>query len=205
MTKTKRLILFTAQAALIAALYAVLTLAAWSFSSMAIQVRISEALCVLPLFTPAAIPGLFIGCFLSNIIAGNVPDAVFGSLTTLIAAALTWLIGKAVKNNLKIIPGPFPAVLLKAIVVPFILYYGYNIREFMGYTEFAPVMALTALSVFIGQTIACYGIGVPLYFALKGISDRTDLFRVKKKNAARDQANNKEENRIAKNNESEEQ
>ena len=179
MTKSKRLILFTAQAALIAALYAVLTIACWTFSSMAIQVRVSEALCILPLFTPAAIPGLFIGCFLSNIIAGNIPDAIFGSLTTLAAAALTWFVGKAIKKNVKILPAPFPAVLLNAIVVPFILYYGYGIREFMGQTATGIVLALTALSVFIGQTIACYGIGVPLYFALKGVADRTDLFHRK--------------------------
>ncbi len=175
---------FIAYSALIAAIYAVLTIACWSFSSMQIQVRISEALCVLPLFTPAAIPGLFLGCFISNLIAGNIPDAVFGSLATLAAAFLTWLIGRLIKRDAKIALAPFPAVILNALVVPFILYFGYGVKDFMGFDRMWPVLALIALSVFIGQVIACYGLGVPLYFALKPLDRKYDLFGSRRDAAA---------------------
>ena len=171
---------FITYSALIAAIYAVLTLACWTFSSMSIQVRVSEAMCVLPLFTPAAIPGLFLGCFISNLIAGNVPDAIFGSLTTLAAAFLTWLIGKMIKKSWKTALAPFPAVILNAIVVPFILYFAYGFKDFMGYTQMWTVLGLTALSVFIGQVIACYGLGIPLYFALKPLDEKYDLFGTRK-------------------------
>ena len=92
--QTRRTLLFIARAAVIAALYAVLTMVLWSTSSGIIQFRLSEALCVLPAFTTAAIPGLTIGCALANLIAGHPLDAVFGSLATLIAAVFSWMIGR---------------------------------------------------------------------------------------------------------------
>ena len=85
--------LFMAQAAMIAALYIVLTFIANAFglANYAVQVRFSEALTVLPYFTPAAIPGLFIGCLLSNILTGcALPDIIFGSLATLLGALGTY-------------------------------------------------------------------------------------------------------------------
>ena len=85
--------LFIAHAAIIAALYVVLTLIAnaMGLANYAIQVRFSEALTILPYFTPAAIPGLFVGCILSNIITGCVPlDVLFGSLATLFGAIFTY-------------------------------------------------------------------------------------------------------------------
>ena len=91
MEKTK----FWVQAALIGAIYAVLTIAFAPISYGQIQVRISEALTVLPFFTPAAIPGLFIGCIIANLYGGNgIIDIVFGSLATLGAAALSYKMGK---------------------------------------------------------------------------------------------------------------
>ena len=84
---------FIAQAAMIAAIYVVLTLLGASFSYGEVQVRISEALTILPVFTPAAIPGVFLGCLLSNILGGCVlPDIIFGSLATLIGAVFTWML-----------------------------------------------------------------------------------------------------------------
>ena len=88
-------VLFTVQAAVIAALYVVLTVLANSIglASSAIQIRFSEALTILPFFTPAAIPGLFVGCILSNLLTGCVLlDVIFGSLATLIGAVGTYLI-----------------------------------------------------------------------------------------------------------------
>ncbi len=152
--------------AIIAALYAALTVATWQFSSLAIQVRLSEALCILPIFTPAAIYGLAIGCALSNFIMGNVIDAVFGTLATLVAAILTRVLAKALKGRLFWLY-PAPAVIANAIAVPLILYYGYGFTTFGSATGTWAVLSIYALSVFIGQTIVCYGVGLPLYFALK--------------------------------------
>ena len=186
MSKTRRTILFLTQSAVIAAIYAVLTLAFQPISYGAVQVRISEGLCILPLFTNAAVPGLYIGCVIANLIGGNIPDAIFGALATLGAAALTWLIGKLIKKNRKIVIAPFPAVIINALVVPFVIYFGYYEHVFtwndqVVATEAFPVLGLYALSVFIGQLIACYGIGTPLYFALKAIDDRTHFLSLPKK------------------------
>ena len=83
--------LFLVQAALIAAVYVVLTLVFAPFSYGEIQVRISEALTILPFFTPAAIPGLFVGCILANLLGGAIPlDIAFGSIATLIGAVFTY-------------------------------------------------------------------------------------------------------------------
>lgn len=85
------------QAAMIAAVYVVLTLLANAFglANYAIQIRFSEALTILPFFTPAAVPGLFVGCILSNILTGCLPlDVVFGSLATLLGALGTYMIGR---------------------------------------------------------------------------------------------------------------
>ena len=100
-------VLYLTQAAMIAALYVVLTLIAnaLGLASGSIQVRFSEALTVLPFFTPAAIPGLYIGCLLGNIAAGcALPDIVFGPLATLIGALGTWGLSKAASRALRFSP-----------------------------------------------------------------------------------------------------
>ena len=85
-------VLFMAQAAMIAAIYVVLTIVFAPSSFGEVQVRIAEALTILPVFTPAAIPGLFIGCLIGNILGGALlPDIIFGSLATLIGALFTYL------------------------------------------------------------------------------------------------------------------
>ena len=172
-TKTR----FYVQAAIIAALYTLTTFMLWEFSSLAIQVRLSEIMCILPMFTASAIPGLTFGCAFANLLAGNVIDAMFGSLATLIAASLTYLIGKYVKNRrLAIILMPLPAVICNAIAIPFILYYGYGMHSFLGTDKALPVLALYALSVCIGQAIVCYGGGIPLYGALEKINRKYKIF-----------------------------
>ncbi len=116
-------VLFITQAAVIAALYVVLTMFinAFNLASGNIQVRISEALCVLPFFTPAAIPGLWIGCLLANILTGaTIYDIVFGSLATLIAAIGTYLLRKH-----KFLC-TLPPVISNAIIIPLVLRYGYG-------------------------------------------------------------------------------
>ena len=157
---------FITQSAMIAAMYAALTIFTWQFSSLAIQLRLAEAMCVLPALTPAAIPGLTIGCAFANLVAGNVPDAVFGTLATLLAAVVTALMAKLFKGKLCALY-PLPAVLFNAMVVPFVLYYGYGFTTFGNLESAAAVILTYALSVFIGQSIVCFGVGIPLYLALK--------------------------------------
>lgn len=146
-------VLFMAQAAMIAAIYVVLTLVFAPFSYGEVQVRISEALTILPVFTPAAIPGLFIGCVISNILGGCIiPDIVFGSLATLIGAVFTWKLGQK-----KAILAPLPPIISNMLIVPFVLRYGYQVPLPI------PFMMLT---VGIGQVISCGVLGMIVYKAL---------------------------------------
>lgn len=141
------------KAGIIAALYVVLVVV-FSYSSFGpVQFRIAEMLTILPLFTPAAIPGLFIGCLLANVLGGAVfLDVVFGSLATLIAAYMSYMLRK--KEWLV----PVPPVLINAVVVGIIL-------KFV-YAEAASVWVLMG-SVFLGQMVSAYGLGMILIKALK--------------------------------------
>ena len=159
------------EGAMIAAGYAVLTLVFWQFSSMQIQVRLSEALCILPMFTASAIPGLSIGCFLINILMGNIWDAFFGTLATLLSSIATFFIGKSKRKHAKWF-APLPAVIFNALVVPFVLYFGYGFVSFGNTTGMYAVLGFNAISIAIGQLIACYGFGLPLYYFIK----RTKIF-----------------------------
>lgn len=116
------------QAAMIAALYVVLTYLANAFgmANGAIQVRFSEALTVLPVFTPAAIPGLFVGCLISNILTGCMPlDVVFGSLATLLGAWGTYFLRK------RRFIYTLPPVIANAVIVPLVLRYVYGLQDAM--------------------------------------------------------------------------
>ncbi len=157
---------FITQAAIIAALYAVLSILTYSFSHLEIQCRVAEALCMTIFYTPAAIPGLFVGCLLTNIFGGSPLDMVFGTLATLIAALLTKPITNAlhkkygnvlsIKNSLLI---PIPTVLVNALIIPFVLYYGYGITSMGSATSTAAVLGLMAFSVGAGEVISCYVFG----------------------------------------------
>ena len=156
-------VLFVAQAALIAAIYVVLTyfISAFNLASGAIQVRISEALTILPAFTPAAIPGLAIGCFLSNLLTGCLPmDVLFGSLATLIGAVGSYLFRK---HKWLV---PLPPVVANTVLVPFVLAYVY------GAEGSIPFFMLT---VGIGEVISCYVLGSILMNAL--VPYRNILFK----------------------------
>lgn len=145
-----------AQGALIGALYALLTLVAAPISSGLMQIRISEGLCVLPFFTPAAAPGLFLGCLVANLITGAMwMDVVFGSLATLLAAFLTHMVKKW---GLSKWLAPAPAVIVNGVVVGVLLCYVYQIG-----VDVWTCMAYVAA----GQAIACYGVGMPLMAALE--------------------------------------
>ena len=153
---------FLTQAALIAAIYVVLTYIFAPFSFGEVQVRLSEALTILPLFTPAAVPGLFIGCLIGNILGGAIlPDIVFGSIATLIGAVLTYML-----RNQKPILGPLPPIAANTVIVPYVLRFGYGVNLPI------PFMMLT---VGIGEVISCGVLGLVLYTALNRY--RSTLFR----------------------------
>lgn len=150
----KNKILYIVQAGVIGALYVVLTMFALGFNlaSDAIQCRFSEALTILPFFTPAAIPGVTIGCLLSNIIMGSpLPDVIFGSLATLIGCLGTYALRKH-----KILCS-LPPVISNALIIPFVLKYAY------GAPDLIPYMMLT---VGAGEVITCVILGEILLNAL---------------------------------------
>lgn len=146
-------VLFLVQAAMIAAIYVVLTVIFAPFGFGEIQVRIAEALTILPVFTPAAIPGLFVGCLIGNILGGAVlPDIIFGSLATLVGAVFTYLL----RNQSKYL-APLPPIISNTVIVPFVLRYAYGINLPI------PFMMLT---VGVGELISCGILGIIVYGAL---------------------------------------
>ena len=135
---------------MIGAIYALLTVLFAPISYGMIQVRISEMLMILPFFTPAAIPGLFVGCLVANIFGGyGIPDIVFGSLATLVSAYLVSKIG----NKYLV---PLPPVIINAVVVGLVLHLVLDLPFYM-----------TVIWVGIGQLVACYGLGLPLLLILE--------------------------------------
>lgn len=146
---------YIVQAAVIAALYVVLTMLAnaLGLASHTIQVRFSEALCILPVFTPAAIPGLWIGCVIANLMTGAIIwDIIFGSLATLVGALITY------KFREHKFLCTLPPVIANMIVVPFVLRYGYGIPPvyLKGLDVTIPFNALT---VGIGEVISVCVLG----------------------------------------------
>ena len=153
--KSKKLV-FICQAAVIAALYVVLTYVFSAFASGVIQVRVSEALTILPAFTPAAIPGLVIGCLLSNTLTGCVLlDIIFGSVATLIGALGSYALRRHTWLE------PIPPIDSNMIIVPFVLRLAY------GETDAFPFMIATDGA---GEIISCYLLGMILYGALKKVN-----------------------------------
>ena len=122
--KTRNLVF----SALIAAIYVVLTLLLRPISYGPIQFRVSEALCVLPYFTPAAIPGVFIGCLISNLLGGAVlMDIVFGSLATLIGAIGSWLL----RRNRWLVS--LPPILSNTLIIPWVRKFAYGSEDLIWY------------------------------------------------------------------------
>ena len=136
--------------AAIAAIYAALTLALAPISYGAVQVRVSEALTVLPFFMPhSAVPGLFLGCLLANFLGGaGIWDVIFGSAATLVAAMIT---ARCRSRMLS----PLAPVLVNAVVVGAVL-------VFCLLCGSAVPIWLPMAQVGLGQFVACYGLGLPL-------------------------------------------
>ena len=147
----KQKTLYLTRAAIIAALYVALTFlsASLNLALGPIQLRFGEALCILPLFTPAAIPGLFVGCILANMLSGAIPlDVVFGSVATLLGAVGTYVLRK------KPILSLLPPIAANTAIVPFLLYYAYGFRD--------TALPLLFLSIFIGEALSAGVMGYGL-------------------------------------------
>lgn len=182
MKTTQKNIKVFVQGAMIAAIYVVLTLIAnaLGLANYVVQIRFSEALTILPFFTPAAVPGLFVGCILSNILTGCMPlDVIFGSLATLFGALGTYLIGKKFRHiagakeaghgsqrglSFHKFLAPLPPIVSNTLIVPFILAYVY---------QFEGSILWFMLTVGTGEIISCGFLGLALLFSLE---KRKDIF-----------------------------
>jgi uncharacterized membrane protein len=144
---------FITKAAIIAAVYVVLVVV-WPFSSGVVQVRLAEALTVLPYFTAAAIPGVTLGCLTANILTGcAVYDVIFGTLATFVGAVVSYKLRRVSKLLV-----PVPPIIANTLIVPFILRYVYAIEGSI------PFFMLT---VGAGEVISCGVIGIALLLALE--------------------------------------
>jgi Predicted membrane protein len=144
---------YIAHAGIIATIYVALTIIFQPISFGEMQVRVAEILTILPFFTPAAVPGLFIGCLLANIFGSSlILDIIIGSLSTLLAAYISYRL----RFNKYLVP--IPPIVGGIIFVPLILY-------FSGITTIP--IPLLMLSVGIGQFISCGILGITLLFFLE--------------------------------------
>ena len=152
---------YLTRGALVAAMYVALSYLSnlFGLASGVIQFRVSEVLCILPLFMPEAIPGLFIGCILSNIISGCVLwDIVFGSLATLIGAVGCYAM-RRLPNKLKWL-ATLPNILANSIIVPFVLMYAYGVDS--GYF-------FLMLTVGIGEVVCSGVLGTAALYSMNKI------------------------------------
>ncbi|MBO5621877.1 MAG: QueT transporter family protein [Butyrivibrio sp.] len=159
-------VIFITHTAAIGAIYVVLTLLAnaMGLANYAVQIRFSEVLTVLPLFTPAAIPGLFAGCILSNILTGClIPDVIFGSIATLIGAIGTYIISRKVKRNIARWLAPIPPIIANMLIVPQILIRVYHLP--------GTLLFFTA-TVGLGEVISCFILGELLIYAVSPIAGK---------------------------------
>ena len=160
MKVTRKSTRYLVQASLIAAIYTALCLILHpiSFGFGGVELRVSEALTLMPALMPAAVPGLFVGCLLANLMGGaTILDIVFGSLTTLIAAILTrkWRSRPAL--------AALPPVVMNAVVIGLLLRYAYGVNM--------PLWMCMA-SIGLGQAVACYLIGLPLMKMMKRLPEK---------------------------------
>ena len=156
---------YMTRAAIIAALYAATTLLLAPFSFGAVQLRVSEALCLLPILTPAAVPGLTIGCLIANLLGSGVwYDVIFGTLATFLAAVITR----------KLAARPFaaslPPVIMNGVIVGAVVYFAYEYSAAMGFQ--AVPLLITIGSVALGEAAACCVLGLLLIRALKTLPEK---------------------------------
>lgn len=157
----RRRIRYICQAGMVAALYTVITyfIGAFDLASGAIQFRLSEALCILPFFMPAAIPGLTIGCLISNMLLGSLwQDVVFGSLATLLGAVGAYLLRRLSPWLI-----PIPTVIFNTLIVPPVLAFCYHVPGGLPYLM---------LTVGVGELLSAYVCGMILLLSLRKYGKR---------------------------------
>ena len=167
---------FAAESAIIAAVYVALTYlaSAMGLASMAIQLRFSEALCMLTALTPAAVPGMWVGCFLANLLTGAAPwDVVFGSLATLLGVLGGRALVIAARRlypthtawaKLALFLVPLPTVVANAAIIPFVLIYAYGVQDALPYL---------ILTVGLGEILSAWVLGLLLLLPLSRLGRRT--------------------------------
>lgn len=159
--KNRKSTVFIVKSAVIAALYAIMTVVISPLSYGMVQCRFSESLIMLCAFTPAAIPGLTVGCLVANIFSFNPIDMICGTTATLLSAVVGY---KLRKVKIGVIPWltPLPAVIFNMIII------GLELSVYLPIEGhgFLVGFFIQALSVFIGQVIACYIFGVPVYMLI---------------------------------------
>lgn len=171
MEKNRNRVRFITEAAVIAALYTALTYlaSALNLAYGAVQFRFSEALTILPALTPAAIPGLTLGCVLSNLASPfGIWDIVFGSFATLIACIITYFTRKITIKGLPVL-SPLITSLVNGIII------GIEISAFMPQGFTFKAMLIEGSYVFLGELAVTLALGLPLFSALK----KTKLFKIK--------------------------
>ena len=158
------------RAGIIAALYVALTYAFAPFAFGPLQIRPAEALCILPLFFPEAIPALFIGCILSNLASPFLfYDVVFGGLATLLAALNTYVFGSLMKKRFaKLLVGGIFPVLFNSLIIPFVIVFlcgeGTDSSIWTLYFSYMGSIAFT-------EAIWVYGLGSPIYFTIQRLQN----------------------------------
>lgn len=162
---TRRKIVYICTAAIIAAIYVALTHVsnALGLASGAIQCRISEALCILPYFTSAAIPGLTIGCVIANLTtSASLVDIVFGSLATLIGALGAYWLRKHRWLT------PVPTILANTLILPFVLKFMLNLEESVWFFF---------ITIFIGELVSAGIVGMIFLFAFEKLNKKNKIFK----------------------------
>ena len=150
-------------AALIASLYAALTYvsSAFGLAYASLQFRLSEALNILAAFTPAAIPGLTIGCVISNITSPfGVVDIILGALATFLSTILIRMISKQ-DSCLAPFLMSLPPALLNGLIV------GFESALFADDGALITIFLISAIQVFVSEIVVCLALGIPLYNLLK--------------------------------------
>lgn len=164
MKTQKKSTLYIVQAALIAAIYATVSCAIAPLAFGAQQLRLSEALTVLPVLTPAAVPGLAIGCLIANIIGSpfGAADIICGTAASLLAAICTRATRSITFKKLPLLSLAFPVIfngIIIGLLIAWFLPEGISLIGFLS----------SASGVAIGEAIACYALGLPLFAALRKV------------------------------------
>lgn len=164
---TKRLV----RAAMVAAIYVVLCLVLAPFSYGAVQVRLAEMLCLLPVFGAEYIVAVTLGCFLANLLGSTLVDVVFGTAATLVACLVTYAVRKMRVGGLAI-PAAIPPIVSNAVIVGAL-----ELTFFLpGVTGTAALAAWNALTVGIGEVISCGILGVALVKLMESNAGLRRLF-----------------------------